>query len=293
MIISRDGGNIINYQIGIKVSLITIVINICLFVVKLVIGIIGHSKGMVADAIHTLSDIFTTLLVIVSIKISSKAPDEHHQYGHEKFEAIIVKIMSAMLILAGGIICYNAVKSIINVSVMIPSQLSLVIAFVSIVVKEAMFIITLTAAKKINNQAMVADAYHHHLDGLSSVGVFIGILGTRLKWWYLDAIGGIIVSLMIIYLGLKFYFEAIQNLVDRRANLDIETKILQIALTIDGVVNVKKIKTRLFGNKIYSDLYIEVSPQISVDDALKITTEVHDKIEEQLLEIKHCEVILK
>lgn len=279
-------------KLGAKVSWFTIIINFILFIVKFIGGIVGNSKALIADAVHTLSDIFTTALVIVGLKIANKEADECHQYGHEKFESLIVKIMSALLIFSGVIIAYKSVMGLINPTLDTPSKLTLIIAAISIITKELMFFITIKYARLINSPAMATDAYHHHSDALSSIGVFLGIFGARLGLWYLDSIGGIVVSLIIIKLGLEYYLKAIKDLVDYRASDEIVTKISQITNSIDGVYSIAHLKTRVFGNKVYSDLHINIQGDLTILEGSQIAQNVHDEIEKQISEIKHCSVII-
>lgn len=263
-----------------------------LFLFKLTIGIIGHSKAMIADAVHTLSDILTTVLVIIGLKISTKAADENHPYGHEKFESLVVKLMSVLLAFSGLLIGYKSITNLINPSPFVPTQLTLFIAGVSIFVKEIMFIITLKIAKIINSPAMATDAYHHHSDALSSIGVFLGILGARMGLWYLDAVGGIVVSLIIVKLGISYYIKAIKDLVDHRASNEIIMRIAEITNSIAGENSIVHLKTRIFGNKIYSDLHINIPGSLTIFEGSKIAQKVHDEIEREISEIKHCSVIL-
>lgn len=263
-----------------------------MFLSKFIIGIIGHSKAMIADAVHTLSDILTTVLVIIGLKISTKEADENHQYGHEKFESLVVKVMSALLVFSGLLIGYKSIVSLIYTSNNIPSKLTLLIAFISIIVKEIMFFLTLKCSRKINSSAMATDAYHHHSDALSSIGVFLGILGARMGMWYLDAIGGIVVSLIIVKLGINYYIKAIKDLVDHRASDEVIMRILQITNSIAGENSIVHLKTRVFGNKIYSDLHINIPGSLTIFEGCEIAQKVHDEIEKEISEIKHCSVIL-
>ncbi|MCG4586753.1 cation diffusion facilitator family transporter, partial [Anaerosalibacter bizertensis] len=169
--------NMDNYKLGFKVSVITIIINVVLSAIKIFAGIIGKSNAMLADGVHTLSDVLTTFVVLLGLKVSSKEADENHPYGHEKYEPIFAKLLSILLLLTGVYIGYESVKVLISGNIKTPGLIALVAALVSIVSKEAMYWYTVKTAKKIKSLALEADAWHHRSDVLSSIGTFVGVLG--------------------------------------------------------------------------------------------------------------------
>ncbi|KAB3531094.1 cation diffusion facilitator family transporter [Alkaliphilus serpentinus] len=279
-------------KIGRRASHITITANFFLCIFKIIAAIVGKSSAMLADAFHSLADILTTAGVLLGLKLSNKEADQCHPYGHEKYEPIIAKVMSAILILTGIAIGYNAIKSIIHNDYSSPGKIALVAAGVSIVFKEFMYHYTKHIAKKIKSIAMEADAWHHRSDSLSSIGAFIGIWGARMGIRILDPLAGLLVSLLIIKVGVEFYLKAIEELVDHAADERVVENITRIAYGIDGVESVK-LKTRIFGNKLYADILISVDGSLSIEDGCRIATSVHNAIEEEIEDIKHCVVELE
>ena len=279
-----------NYELGVKVSVITIVVNILLATFKIVAGIIGYSSAMLADGFHTLSDILTTFIVLIGLKISSKDADESHPYGHEKYESVFAKILSILLLLTGVFIGYEAIKMLIEGNFREPKVIALVAAIFSIATKEAMYWYTIKAAKKIKSISMEADAWHHRSDAFSSIGTFAGILGARLGFPALDPIAGVIVSIFVIKVGVELYIKSVKELVDESASKEVIYEIEEKTKSVDGVREINNLKTRIFGNKIYVDLEILVDADITVKQGHDIAEKVHDKLEEELEDIKHCMV---
>ncbi|HAE91518.1 cation diffusion facilitator family transporter [Tissierella praeacuta] len=277
-----------NYKLGIRASWITIIINIILAVSKIVAGILGSSNAMVADGVHTLSDILTTFVVLMGLKISSKEADDEHPYGHEKYESVFAKILSVLLLLTGIFIGYKSITILINGDIKIPKSIALITAFLSIIVKEGMYWYTIKIARKIKSISMEADAWHHRSDAFSSVGTFVGVLGARLGFPALDPIAGIIVSMLVIKVGGDLYIKSVKELVDESASKEMLKIIKEKTKSIDGVRGIKDLKTRVFGNKIYVDIEIFVDSNISVKIGHDIAEKVHDRLEAEISDIKHC-----
>ncbi len=166
-----------NTKKGVRVSWITILLNFILAIFKIIAGIIGKSNAMLADGVHTVSDVLTTIVVLLGLKVSSKEADENHPYGHEKYEPVFAKILSLILVITGILIGIEGIKVLKSGNIKIPGRIALIAAFISIVVKEGMYKYTVKVAKEIKSLSMEADAWHHRSDALSSIGTFIGILG--------------------------------------------------------------------------------------------------------------------
>lgn len=279
-----------NYRLAVKVSIVTVIVNLILALFKIVAGIIGQSSAMLADGIHTLSDVLTTIIVLVGLRIASEEADEDHPYGHEKYESVFAKILSIFLLLTGVFIGYESIKVLISGEFVEPKKIALIAALISIVVKEIMYWYTIKAARKIKSISMEADAWHHRTDVFSSIGTFVGILGARLGIPALDPIAGVIVSIFIIKVGVNLYMKSVRELVDESASEEIIKKIEEKTKSIKGVRGIKSLKTRIFGNKIYVDLEILVDAYISVKEGHDISERVHDKLEEEIDDIKHCMV---
>lgn len=279
-----------DYKLGVKTSWITIVVNIILAFFKTLAGILGNSSAMVADGIHTLSDVLTTFVVLLGLKVSSKEADENHPYGHEKYESVFAKILSMFLLITGIFIGYEAIKVLISGEFRKPKTIALLAAFISIVVKEIMYLYTIKVARKIKSVSMEADAWHHRSDVFSSLGTFVGILGARLRFPALDPIAGIIVSILIVKVGIELYLKSVRELVDESANEETIKTIEKKTNDIEGVMGIKNLKTRIFGNKIYVDIEILVDSNITVKAGHDIAEKVHDKLEAEIEDIKHCMV---
>ncbi|WP_251859825.1 cation diffusion facilitator family transporter [Clostridium sp. Marseille-Q2269] len=275
-------------KIGNKVSNITIIVNIILSFIKILFGIIGHSSATIADGIHSLSDVLSTIAVIIGLKISSKPADKDHPYGHERLEAITSKLLAGMLSLTALFIGYNGISIIINKNFSVPSKMTIYVAILSIITKEWMYRYTLKAANTINSTVLKADAWHHRSDAFSSIGTLIGIIGARLKYPILDPIASLIICVFIIKVSINIYKDAINQLVDHSAD---EKTIDMIENQIKSIKEVKRIdelKTRLHGSKLYVDVEIALDYSLSLKASHSIAQEVHDKIEASNNDIIHC-----
>lgn len=277
-------------ELGKRTSLISIIINVILCVFKISAGIIGNSKAMIADGVHTLSDVLATFVVYLGLRVSSKEADDNHPYGHEKYEPVFTKVVSIILIITGLLIGYESIMSLIRGNIVKPGKIALIAAFISIVVKEVMYWYTIKVAKDIKSIAMEADAWHHRSDAFSSIGTFAGILGARLGFTALDPIAGIIVSILILKVGVEFYLKAVRQLVDEAADEETIKKIKKLTCSLEGVKGIKTLKTRIFGNKLYVDIDIFVDGALTVEEGHDIAENVHDVIERGIEEVKHCMV---
>lgn len=279
-------------DIAYRVSFITIIINVVLSLLKLIAGIMGNSTAMISDAIHSASDVISTLVVIIGVYISRKKPDRKHQYGHERYECLAAIILSFILCLTGIYIGYTGINSLINKNYnqYDITLVALVAAIISIVVKEWMYHYTIKAAKKINCSALKADAWHHRSDALSSVGALIGIVGSMLGFKFLDPIASLIIALCIIKAAFDIMKDSFDKMMDVSVDEKLENSIRTIVTEEKGVLRIDDLKTRLFANRIYIDLEIAVDGDQSLNDAHMIAEKIHDKIEDKIKECKHCMV---
>lgn len=276
-----------------KVSVNTIIGNIILTVFKLAAGIISHSAAMVSDAIHSASDVFSTVVVIIGVRMSEKKSDADHQYGHERLECVAAVILAIMLGITGGIIgisSFGKISQSLTSEIAIPGEAALIAAVISVAVKEAMFWYTRSAAKKINSGALMADAWHHRSDALSSVGSFFGILGARLGFPVLDPIAGIVICIFIIKVAADIFLDSINKMTDKACDEKTTARIRQLITEEDGVLGIDDLKTRRFGDKIYIDVEILADGNITLTEAHEIAENVHLKIENTLDKVKHCMV---
>lgn len=274
-----------------KVSVNTIIGNIVLTVFKLIAGIISHSAAMVSDAIHSASDVFSTVVVIIGVHMAGKKSDADHQYGHERLECAAAVILAVMLGITGGAIGISSINKIrISSQITPPGAMALIAAAVSIIVKELMFWYTRSAAKKINSGALMADAWHHRSDALSSVGSFIGIFGARLGFPILDPLAGVVICIFIIKVAVDIFRDAIDKMTDKACDDVTYYAIRQLILKEDGVLGIDDLKTRRFGDKIYIDVEILADGNMSLIAAHAIAENVHLKIEQKFENVKHCMV---
>jgi len=275
-----------------RVSVVTIIINVALSAFKLSAGIIAGSAAMVSDAVHSLSDVLSTFIVIIGINIAGQKPDEKHPYGHERFECVVSIILSLMLGAVGIGIGMSGFKSVMagGDETKIPGALALVAAVVSITVKEWMYRYTRKAAKRINSGALMADAWHHRSDALSSVGAFAGILGAMLGWPALDAAASVVICLFIMKAAYDIFIDAINKMVDKSCDDETLEKLKAIVAAQDGVITVDEIRTRIFGSRIYVDIEIAVDKELVLIRAHKIAERVHDAVEGGIPDVKHCMV---
>ena len=279
-----------NYKVGVRASWNTLIVNTLLAIFKVGAGIFGQSSAILADGIHTLSDVLTTFVVMIGLKVSSKQADECHPYGHEKYESVFAKIISIFLLLTGIFIGYEAIKMLYSGDIKEPNSIALFAAFLSILVKEGMYWYTLKIGKKIKSLSMQADAWHHRSDAFSSIGTFAGILGARLGFKLLDPLAGIVVSLFVIKVAIDLYIKSVKELVDESASKEVVKLIEEKVLQVKEVKGIKNLKTRVFGSKIYVDLEIFVDSNISVKEGHDIAEKIHDKLEMEVEDIKHCMV---
>lgn len=276
-----------SYQIGMKASRNTLIVNLLLAVGKLVAGILGNSSAMVADAVHTFSDVLTTIIVLLGLRVSSKKADAGHPYGHERYESVFAKILSIILLITGIFLGYESFQILKSGNIETPGMIALIAALISIIIKELMYRYTMGVAKKIKSISMEADAWHNRSDALSSIGTFVGILGAKIGFPALDPIAGLVVAFMVIKVGMDLYLKSIKELVDEAASDEIIKRIEIISNSIPGVKKINKLKTRVFGNRVFVDLDIAVDPDITVKEGHDISKELHDELEGQIEDIKH------
>ena len=234
-------------KIAMKVSFVSIVANVMLSAFKLFAGIFAHSGAMVSDAVHSASDVFSTIVVIIGIRISGKKSDKEHPYGHERMECVAAIVLATILAVTGLGIGYGAVGKILSgdyANLEVPGFLALVAALVSIAVKEGMYWYTRHSAKKIDSSALMADAWHHRSDALSSVGALAGIAGARLGFPICDAIASLCICLFIAKAACDIFKDAVDKMVDKACDEATENELRQCALAQDGVLGVDLLRTR-------------------------------------------------
>lgn len=276
-------------EIGIKVSKNTIWGNVLLTIIKIIVGIISKSSAMVADGVHSLSDVLTTIGVMIGLRLSSKEADEDHPYGHERIESLTSLFLSIMLFAVAIGIGYSGINNIIHNNYNTPGKMAIVAAIISILVKELMYKYTKKYAEEIKSESLRADAWHHRSDALSSVGAFIGIIGARIGYKFFDPLVSVIICIVIVKVAYDICKESISQLVDQSAEPVEVENIANRILSVDGVVRIDTLKTRKYANKLYVDVSIAVDSSITVVEGHNIAMTVHNLIEENK-DIKHCMV---
>jgi len=245
---------------------------------------------MIADGMHSLSDVLSTIAVMLGLKLAKQPADEDHPYGHEKMEPVMAKILASILLITAVLIGFSGIKSIINGTTVIPEKIAMYAAIISIIVKEWMYRYTVNGAKKIQSSALMADAWHHRSDAFSSIGTLVGIAGARMGYPILDPIASLVICIFITKVAIDIYKQAIDQLVDHSADAKTIENIKSEIQKTNGVINVDELKTRLHANRLYVDVEICVNKDLSVCEAHEIAEKVHNTVESLDNRIKHCMV---
>lgn len=293
--VTRTGRNVeMDFQKVVnKVSFATIVGNIVLALLKLLAGIIAHSNAMISDAVHSASDVFSTFVVIIGVKLAAKEPDKEHPYGHERMECVAAIILAIVLFITGLGIGMEALKNILqgNYShLQVPGMLALIAAIISIVCKEGMYWYTRYYAKKIDSSALLADAWHHRSDAFSSIGALIGIAGARMGFPVMDSIASLVIFVFIVKVAFDIFKDAMDKMIDHSCDEETEKQMYDCVMKNENVVGIDLLQTRIFGNRIYVDIEIQADASCTLQEAHYIAEAVHDDIEQNFPKVKHIMV---
>ena len=280
-----------------KVTLVGGLVNVILLIFKFVAGVIGHSSAMIADALHSLSDFVTDIVVLVFVKISSKPQDKSHDYGHGKYETLALTVIGiALMAVAISIIVKGAMKitAWANGEVLeAPGMLAFWAAVVSIVLKEAVYRYSIIKAKKLNSKAVEANAWHHRSDALSSIGTAVGIGGAIFfgeRWTILDPIASVVVGAFIVKVAFELLKNGIGDLMEQSLPEQVEEEILQLAASVSGISEPHDLRTRRIGNHYAIELHILMDGKISLKEAHDKASEVEDLLREHYGEETHVAV---
>jgi cation diffusion facilitator family transporter len=264
-----------------KVTWIGFFSNLLLTVFKIVAGILGNSAAMIADAAHSVSDFVTDLVVVGSLKVSSKPKDGNHKYGHGKVETLATAFVGIVLLFVGLGILFAAGRNIFNhyrvEPMQSPGMIALYAAIASIIIKEILFRYTIVVGKRINSKVVVANAWHHRSDAFSSIGTVIGISGAIFlgpRWVILDPVAAILVSFFILRVAFFISLDSLAELIETSLPKQQEREIIKLAESVDGVHYPHDLKTRKIGNDIAIDLHINVKRDLNIEDAHDITVEL-------------------
>lgn len=280
-------------RVAMRVSAVSIIANFALTIFKLSAGILAHSGAIISDAIHSASDVFSTIVVIIGIRISRKESDKNHPYGHERLECVAAIVLATILAFTGLGIGYSALRQIAGgdyANLTVPGRLALVAAAVSILVKEAMYQYTRINARRIDSGALMADAWHHRSDALSSVGALIGIGGARLGFPILDPVASVVICVFIEKAAYEIFMDAVDKMVDKACDEETEAALRECAAAQEGVLGVDLLHSRVFGNKIYVDIEIRADGEETLRRAHETAERVHDSIEKNFPKVKHIMV---
>ncbi len=275
-----------------RVSLVSVVGNTALALFKLLAGVLAHSGAMISDAVHSASDVLSSFIVIIGVRLSVREADREHPYGHERFECVAAIVLAAVLAVTGLLIGYRAVESIGSEASAptVPGLLALVAAAVSIAAKEAMYWYTRAYGKRLNSPALMANAWHHRSDALSSVGALIGIAGARLGLPVMEPIASLVICLFILKAAYDIFRDATGKMVDRACDAETERLLTDCVMQEPQVLGVDRLQTREFGSRIYVDLEIRVDGTLPLVEAHAIAERVHDRIERDFPSVKHIMV---
>ena len=276
-------------QEAIKISRISILVNLLLSAGKLAAGLLAHSGAMISDAVHSGSDVFSTLVVIVGVKLSGKDSDREHPYGHERMECVAAILLSGILLATGLVIGWEGIQKILSerAELQAPGILAAAAALVSILVKELLFRYVRGFARKLDSTALMAEAWHHRSDALSSIGALAGILGARAGFPVLDPLASVVICVFIAKAAADIFRDAVDKMVDHSCDEETEDQIRLCAVEQPEVERIDLLKTREFGNRIYIEMEIAVNGDLPLRQAHDAAERVHDEIERRFPKVKH------
>lgn len=268
-----------------RVTLIGSIVNLLLTVIKIIAGIVGKSGAMIADGIHSLSDLASDIVILIFVPIAGRAKDKNHQYGHGKFETLATLVVSLILMFVAIKLVTNSTKSIISALsgniLPKPGYIALTAAIISIVSKEILYQYTALVARRTNASVCRANAWHHRSDALSSIGSLVGIGGAVIlgnRWTILDPVAAVIIGLMILFVAIKMAKAPIEELMEKSLDEETEKEICNVILATEGVQNMHNLKTRRNGQSKIIDCHIRVKRTISIVEAHDIATNVEKNL---------------
>ncbi len=277
------------HQEALRVSGLSILVNLLLTAGKLAAGLLARSGAMISDAVHSASDVFSTLIVMIGVKLSGKESDREHPYGHERMECVAAILLSGILLATGLLIGYQGIRSILSEreELQSPGILAAVAAGVSILTKELLFHYVRHQARKLDSPALMAEAWHHRSDALSSIGALAGILGARAGFPVLDPLASVVICVFIAKAAFDIFRDAVNKMVDHSCDEETETAIRLCAVEQPEVARIDLLRTREFGNRIYIEMEIAVDGELPLRQAHAVAERVHDEIEQRVPKVKH------
>ena len=278
-----------------KMSFVSVAGNAVLSGFKFFAGVTGNSGAMISDSIHSFSDVITTLIAWIGVKASKKEADAAHPYGHERIECIASLLLGIVLLGTGLGVGQVGLENIFSgnyQALAVPSAIALVAAVVSIVSKEAMYWYTRYYANLIHSSAFLADAWHHRSDAFSSIGSLIGIAGAMMGYPVLDSVASVVICLFIVKASYDILKDGVVKLLDTSCGESYDKKMADYISGQEGVVCVDSLRSRMFGNKVYIDLEIQVDGEKSLREAHQVAEQIHDDVEKTFPDVKHIMIHL-
>jgi len=278
-----------------RTTIWTMILNLFLFIMKVLAGIFGNSTAIISDAVNSAGDVGTAFFVMITGKLSRKENDDDHQYGHEKYESVVSVFLGIAIIITVVEIAKAAIRTIydfifLDVPIEKPTYIALIAAVLTIVIKEGMYQFTIRASKKANSPSLNAMAWDHRGDVLSALGVVIGIGGAMLGVVVLEPIASLVICIFILIVAIRIIKVGVSQVVDQAADDVTIDEIIAVVASQKGVIAIDDLKTRIFGAKLYVDIEIAVNPEISLQLAHEIAEKLHDDIEAKIKNVKHCMV---
>ena len=270
-----------------RVTWVGLFVNLVLSAIKFAAGIFGRSQALVADAIHSLSDLTTDIAVLAGSHYWSRPPDENHPYGHRRLETLVTVFIGVVLIAAGIGIGWKAISTLYQKHIAPPGWIAVLAAFASIACKESLYRWTAITGRRIKSPSLAANAWHHRTDAFSSLPVLVAVAGARIfpTWSFLDHVGAVVVSIFILHASIKIIWPSLSELIDVGAPIETQRKIRDIALGNKNVLQVHDIRTRFISSSVLVDLHIVVEGSISVREGHNIADDVRDRITQEIPEV--------
>lgn len=277
-----------------KVTIVGSIVNLLLLAFKFFAGIVGHSAAMVADAVHSLSDFVTDVIVVVFVRISGKPQDDDHDYGHGKYETLATAIVGIILFFVGVGILISGVETIVNIvngaTIEAPSMLALVAAVLSVIFKEGLYRYTIKEGRRLHSTSVIANAWHHRSDALSSIGTMVGIGGAIYlgeKWRILDPLAAVIVSLFIVKVAVELIKPCIDELVERSLPEETEARIYELILSFQQVSSPHHLRTRRIGSYIAIEVHVRMDGAMPLSEAHGLASRIEKRLKEEFGENTH------
>lgn len=278
---------------AIQIATISLSANVLLSCGKLIVGLWAHSGALVSDAVHSAADVLANVVVMAGIGLAGQRPDEEHPYGHERMECVAAIVLAGVLFFtAMGIGLEGISKLAAPSAVLLPGKAALIVAAISVLIKEGLFRFTRAAGRRYCSGALIADAWHHRSDALASLGVFAGILGARLGAVFLEPVAQLVVCLFICKAAYDIFKDAVDKMVDKACSPQVCDAVRTTALTSPGVLGVDSVKSRLFGSRVYLDIEIEADGNCPLTEVSCIANHVKNAVETDFPEVKQCAVLV-